>query len=250
MTGNPPALHALPHDAEIDAALARAARRAAAALDQTRGPEALGVAMRETAHQFNNLLTVLQSSAELLGMPNLPEERRGRYLHAIQDATDRAAKLVGALQALARSAAPRRLKFDVAGRLAGMAKGPTGLAVSTDAAGFDAAMAALVAALGTSGAATRPEICVAPADGRPAWRGLPASDGPHVAITLTGAASDNAFRSRLLATLETAELSPEWLELFAFLARSAGALHVRSSGDGAPVFVLTLPAAEKPGTAG
>ncbi len=243
MTGNLPAS---PPDADFDAALDRAARRAAAALERTRGPEALGVAMRETAHQFNNLLTVLQSSAELLGMPNLPEDRRGRYLHAIGDATDRAAKLVGALQALARSAAPRRLTFDVTGRLAGAATGPAGLAVFTDAAGFDAAIATLVAALKPSSAQPRPEVRVTPAAGRPAWRGLPASDGPHVVITLSGAAGDTAFRGRLLAVLETVELPPEWLELFAFLARSAGALHVCSSDDGAPVFVLTLPMAEKP----
>ena len=242
MTGNASDPDASLPASDIDAALAAAARRAAAALDQAWGPEALGEAMRETAHQFNNLLTVLQSSAELLGMPNLPEERRGRYLHAIQDATDRAAKLVGALQALARTAAPKRMTFDVADRLAGLAKDPASLAVSADAAGFDAAIATLVAILRPSSALPPPDIRVRLAEGRPAWRDLPPSESPHVTVTLSGAARDSAFTRRLLTVLDAAELAPEWLQLFAFLARSTGALHVRISDDGAPAFVLALPA--------
>lgn len=248
MTGNPSGPDAFPSvsavdAAQLDTALTQAAQRAAAELDRIRGTEALGVAMRETAHQFNNLLTVLQSSVELLGMANLPEERRGRYLHAIQDATDRAGKLVGDLQALARSAAPKRLTFDVAGRLAGLVKGPAGLSVSVDAAGFDAAIATLTAMLRPSSTQPRPDIRLALSDGSSAGHDLPAGEGPHVMITLSGSTSDSAFTNRFLDGLEAAELAHGWLELFSFLARSSGTLRVQTSNDGAPVFVLALPAA-------
>lgn len=249
MTDTPPGSAPLLPAATVEAALEKAALRAAVALDQAWGPEALGVAMRETAHQFNNLLTVLQSSAELLGMPNLPEARRGRYLLAIHDATDRAAKLVGSLQTLARSAAPKRTTFALADRLAGRAKAAPGLSVCADAAGFDAAIATLAASLRASGAQSAPDIRVALADGRPAWHDLPVSVDPHVTITLSGAADSSAFTSHLRAILEAAELAPEWVQLFAFLARSAGALHVRTSGEDAPAFVLSLPATRMPDAA-
>ena len=54
------------------------------------------------AHDFNNLLTIIRSSAGLLRRSNLSEERRRRYVEAIVETADRAAKLTGQLLAFAR----------------------------------------------------------------------------------------------------------------------------------------------------
>ena len=76
-------------------------RDAEAALRQSQKLEAVGQLTGGGAHDFNNLLTVLRSSVDLLRRPNLVEERRRRYLDAISDTVDRAAKLTGQLLAIA-----------------------------------------------------------------------------------------------------------------------------------------------------
>ncbi|WP_052389526.1 PAS domain S-box protein [Belnapia moabensis] len=72
------------------------------ALRQSQKLEAVGQLTGGVAHDFNNLLTVIRSSAGLLRRPDLPEERRRRYVEAIVDTADRAAKLTGQLLAFAR----------------------------------------------------------------------------------------------------------------------------------------------------
>jgi CheY-like chemotaxis protein len=69
------------------------------------------------AHDFNNLLTIIRSSVEFLRRPNLPEERRRRYVDAITDTVDRAAKLTGQLLAFARRQALKPEVFDVPERI-------------------------------------------------------------------------------------------------------------------------------------
>jgi signal transduction histidine kinase len=54
------------------------------------------------ARDFNNLLTVIRSSVDLLKRPTLTEERRRRYIGAISDTVDRAAKLTAQLLAFSR----------------------------------------------------------------------------------------------------------------------------------------------------
>jgi signal transduction histidine kinase len=70
------------------------------------------------AHDFNNLLTIIRSSVEFLRRPNLPEERRRRYIDAISDTVERAAKLTGQLLAFARRQALKPEVFDVPERIA------------------------------------------------------------------------------------------------------------------------------------
>ena len=65
------------------------------------------------AHDFNNLLTVIRSSIDLLRRPNLPEERRLRYVDAISDTVTRAAKLTAQLLAFARRQTLKPEVFDV-----------------------------------------------------------------------------------------------------------------------------------------
>jgi PAS domain S-box-containing protein len=71
-------------------------------LRQSQKLEAVGQLTGGVAHDFNNLLTIIRSAADLLGRPNLSEERRQRYVGAISDTASRAAKLTGQLLAFAR----------------------------------------------------------------------------------------------------------------------------------------------------
>jgi two-component system, NtrC family, sensor kinase len=94
---------------------AEAARRMEAedALKHGQRMEALGQLTGGVAHDFNNLLTVIRASADLLRRPNLPEERRQRYIDAISDTVERAARLTAQLLAFARRQALKPEVFDV-----------------------------------------------------------------------------------------------------------------------------------------
>ncbi|MHC2019702.1 PAS domain S-box protein [Methylobacterium sp. CM6247] len=81
-------------------------------LRQSQKLEAVGQLTGGVAHDFNNLLTVIKSSTDLLKRPDLTEERRERYIGAISDTVDRAAKLTGQLLAFARRQALRPEVFD------------------------------------------------------------------------------------------------------------------------------------------
>jgi signal transduction histidine kinase len=73
-----------------------------AALRQSQKLEAIGQLTGGVAHDFNNLLTIIRSSVDFLRMPNLPEERRQRYMSAVSDTVERASKLTSQLLAFAR----------------------------------------------------------------------------------------------------------------------------------------------------
>ncbi|MGC2777338.1 MAG: ATP-binding protein [Bradyrhizobium sp.] len=92
-----------------------AARRLEAedALRHGQRMEALGQLTGGVAHDFNNLLTVIRASADLLRRPNLPDERRQRYIDAISDTVARASKLTSQLLAFARRQALKPEVFDI-----------------------------------------------------------------------------------------------------------------------------------------
>ena len=71
-------------------------------LRQSQKLEAIGQLTGGVAHDFNNLLTVIRGSVELLRRPNLADEKRSKYIDAIGDTADRAARLTGQLLAFAR----------------------------------------------------------------------------------------------------------------------------------------------------
>ncbi len=76
--------------------------RAEEALRQSQKIEAIGQLTGGVAHDFNNLLTVISSCVDFLRRPDLPEQRRKRYIEAIRETTDRAAALTSQLLAFAR----------------------------------------------------------------------------------------------------------------------------------------------------
>ncbi|UZK68823.1 PAS domain-containing protein [Sphingomonas sp. S1-29] len=87
------------------------------ALRQSQKLEAIGQLTGGVAHDFNNLLTVIRGSVDLLRRNNLTEQKRIRYIDAIGDTADRAAKLTGQLLSFARRQALSAVLFDVAASL-------------------------------------------------------------------------------------------------------------------------------------
>jgi PAS domain S-box-containing protein len=90
-------------------------------LRQAQKMEAIGQLTGGVAHDFNNLLTVIRGSVDLLRKDTLPPERRARYVEAIGETADRAAKLTGQLLAFARRQTLRPEIFDVVVRLRSIA---------------------------------------------------------------------------------------------------------------------------------
>lgn len=91
------------------------------ALRQSQKLEAVGQLTGGVAHDFNNLLTIIRSSVDFLRRPDLADERRRRYMDAVSDTVDRAAKLTGQLLAFARRQALKPEVFEVGQRLRAVA---------------------------------------------------------------------------------------------------------------------------------
>ena len=102
---------------------------ARAALFQSQKLQALGELTGGVAHDFNNLMTVIRGSAELLTRPGLSEEKRVRYLQAILDTADRASTLTshllafGRRQALKPEVADLNLRLDAFAEMVGRTLG-------------------------------------------------------------------------------------------------------------------------------
>jgi signal transduction histidine kinase len=75
--------------------------------------EALGQLTGGVAHDFNNFLTVIGSSADLLNRPEISLERRQRYAQAIADTVKRAARLTAQLLAFSRRQALKPEVFEL-----------------------------------------------------------------------------------------------------------------------------------------
>ncbi|KMO34242.1 PAS domain-containing protein [Methylobacterium aquaticum] len=91
------------------------------ALRQSQKLEAVGQLTGGVAHDFNNLLTIIRSSVDFLRRHDLPEARKRRYLDAVSDTVERAAKLTGQLLAFARRQALKPEVFDVGQKVRGIA---------------------------------------------------------------------------------------------------------------------------------
>lgn len=81
-------------------------------LRQAQKMEALGQLTGGIAHDFNNLLTVIRGSADLLRRPDMPETKRIRYVEAVAETAERAAKLTSQLLSFARRQTLKPQVFD------------------------------------------------------------------------------------------------------------------------------------------
>ena len=86
-------------------------------LRQSQKLEAVGQLTGGVAHDFNNLLTIIRSSVDFLKREDLPAARRDRYVAAISDTVDRAAKLTNQLLAFARRQPLKPQVFEVCARV-------------------------------------------------------------------------------------------------------------------------------------
>ncbi len=92
-----------------------------AVLVQSQKMEAIGQLTGGVAHDFNNLLTIIRSSVDFLNQDGLPPARRARYVDAISQTVERAAKLTGQLLAFARRQTLVPIEFDVGGQVRSVA---------------------------------------------------------------------------------------------------------------------------------
>ncbi len=227
--------------------------------------EAVGQLTGGVAHDFNNLLTVIKSSTDLLKRPNLPEERRVRYVGAISDTVDRAARLTGQLLAFARRQTLKPEVFaacdgvraitEMVGTLTGARiKLVTDLPeervfISADPSQFDTALVNMAVnardAMDGEGQIT---IMVRPADAIPAMRTHPAVEGRFAAISLsdtgTGIPADRLDQifEPFFTTKEVGKGTGLGLsQVFGFAKQTGGDVMVSSVVGEGTTFTLYLP---------
>ena len=234
--------------------------------------EAVGQLTGGVAHDFNNLLTIIRSSVDLLRRPDLPEERRRRYVDAVSDTVDRAAKLTGQLLAFARRQALKPEVFEVATQLrkvADMLDTVTGTRirivtelpddacfVRADLSQFETALINMAVnardAMNGQGVLTLSLRCGL---AMPPIRGHAGGAGPFVAVTLAddGPGIPEANLGRLFepffTTKEVGKGTGLGLsQVFGFAKQSGGDVAVASGTAGA-AFTIYLPQVEPEGNA-
>ena len=239
--------------------------RAEEALRQSQKLEVVGQLTGGVAHDFNNLLTVLRSSVDLLRRPNLAEERRRRYLDAISDTVDRAAKLTSQLLSFARRQALKPEVFDARERvrsIADMLDSVTGARVRVvveasdepchvraDASQFETALVNMAVnardAMAGEGTLT---LRVHDGSPLPAIRGHAGSDGAFVAVSLadTGAGIPPERLSQVFEPFFTTKGTGKGTglglsQVFGFAKQSGGDIDVQSEPGRGTTFTLFLP---------
>nr|WP_280178528.1 PAS domain S-box protein [Methylobacterium gnaphalii] len=240
------------------------------ALRQSQKMEAVGQLTGGVAHDFNNLLTIIRSSVDFLRRPDLPDDRRKRYMDAVSDTVDRAAKLTGQLLAFARRQALKPEVFDVGARLGSVAdmldtvtgariKVVTQLSsgpcfVRADLSQFETALVNMAVnardAMDGEGTLTlRLDCSVA----MPALRGHVGARGPFAAVSLhdTGSGISAQTLGRIFepffTTKEVGRGTGLGLsQVFGFAKQSGGDVAVASEPGQGTTFTLYLPEIEAP----
>ena len=240
------------------------------ALRQSQKMEAVGQLTGGVAHDFNNLLTVIKSSTELLKRPNLPEDRRSRYITAISTTVDRAAKLTGQLLAFARRQALRPEVFaacDSVRSLLAMMDTLIGAQIEivtelpkhicyvhADASQFDTALVnmAVNARDAMDGHGTL-RIHVKGVEEMPANRTSPALTGAFVAISIsdTGVGIPVERLEQIFEPFFTTKAVGQGTglglsQVYGFAKQSGGEVRVDSKVGRGSVFTLYLPRAAAP----
>lgn len=241
---------------------------AEAALRQSQKLEAVGQLTGGVAHDFNNLLTIIRSSVDFLRRPNLPEERRTRYMEAVSETVDRAAKLTGQLLAFARRQSLKPEVFEIGDRLkrvADMVDTVTGTRVRVvtevpdtacyiraDVSQFETALVNMAVnardAMDGEGVLTLRLTCQVTL---PPIRGHAGNDGTFAAISLTdtGTGIDPEQLGRIFepffTTKEVGKGTGLGLsQVFGFAKQSGGDIDVASIAGAGTTFTLYLPEVE------
>jgi two-component system NtrC family sensor kinase len=246
---------------------AEASRRidAEEALKHGQRLEALGQLTGGVAHDFNNLLTVIRASVDMLRRPSLTEERRLRYIEAISDTVDRAAKLTAQLLAFARRQTLKPELFDVSecvqtlseiirtltgARVEIVTRVPGGpCLINADASQFETALINMAVnardAMGGEGLLT---IAVRSVAELPGPAPQPKSPHGYVAVSVedTGAGIPQAALGRIFepffTTKEVGQGTGLGLsQVFGFAKQSGGEVTVTSELGSGSAFTLYLP---------
>ena len=257
-------LYAYGRDVTVEKQQTAALREAEEHIRHSQKMEAIGQLTGGVAHDFNNLLTIIRGSADLLRKKDLPEEKRHRYVEAISDTADRAAKLTAQLLAFARRQALRPKVFNAATQLEAvgeMLKSVLGsrvgldlqlvernACVEADVSQFETALVNLAAnardAMGGEGRLTIRLERLDPADGSTAGR-LAVS----VADTGCGIPADqlNKIFEPFYTTKEAGHGTGLGLsQVYGFAQQSGGQVSVRSEVGSGTTFTLNLPTTMKP----
>ncbi|GJE52820.1 Sensor histidine kinase RcsC [Methylobacterium tardum] len=241
---------------------------AEAALRQSQKLEAVGQLTGGVAHDFNNLLTIIRSSVDFLRRPDLAEDRRNRYLNAVSETVDRAAKLTGQLLAFARRQTLKPETLDVGARLAGVAdlldtvtgariRVETDLPdqpcfVRVDVSQFETALVNMAVnardAMDGEGALTLSLRCCVPL---PPIRGHVGAAGPFAAVSLrdTGSGIPPDLLARVFEPFFTTKDVGKGTglglsQVFGFAKQSGGDVDVHSAPGQGTIFTLYLPEVE------
>ncbi|MCJ2021872.1 PAS domain-containing protein [Methylobacterium sp. E-065] len=241
------------------------------ALRQSQKLEAVGQLTGGVAHDFNNLLTVIKSSTDLLKRPNLPEERRARYVGAISDTVDRAAKLTAQLLAFARRQSLKPEVFDAGASvraISGMMSTLAGsrieveirlpdepLYLNVDPSQFDTALVNIaVNARDAMDGEGRIVVVVAAVETMPAVRSHGAIPGDYVAVSVTdtGIGIAPEMLDRIFEPFFTTKGVGQGTglglsQVFGFAKQSGGEVTVESRVGAGATFTLFLPRAAEAG---
>jgi len=237
------------------------------ALAQAQKLEAVGRLTGGVAHDFNNLLTVIRSSVDLLRRPGIAEDKRERYLSAISETADRAAKLTGQLLAFARRQPLQTELFDVKDRIerlkqivASLVGSPIKLtfdvaegigSVEADPSQFETAILnMLINARDAMPDGGTLKVAARKSDGTPVKGRVASQEGPFVAISIadSGCGMNSHTLDRVFEPFFTTKATGKGTglglsQVYGFAKQSGGEIAVESLvGDGT-VFTLYLPQA-------
>ena len=246
---------------------AEALAMAEEALRQSQKLEAIGQLTGGVAHDFNNLLTVIRGSVDLLRRGNLTEAKRARYVEAIGDTADRAARLTGQLLAFARRQALSPELFDVGtslGEVSAMLQTMTGSRITlelqvpdqpffivADRSQFDTAIVNMgINARDAMNGQGKLTIATGPVSGIPAIRGHAAVAGDFIAVMVadTGAGIPPERIGRIFEPFFTTKGVGEGTglglsQVIGFAKQSGGDIRVDSVPGQGTTFTLYLPRA-------
>ena len=242
-----------------------ALRSAEDALRQSQKMEAVGQLTGGVAHDFNNLLTIVKSAIEMLKLPGQKEERRGKYVNAIDEAVGRASKLTQQLLAFARRQTLKPEAFDTVANIQRMGEmmqtlvgsrveivcdfPDSALCVKADPNQFDTALVNMaVNARDAMLEAGRLAIEVRETDRIPPLREKDAVPGAFVAVSIvdTGIGIPLADRERIFEPFYTTKTVGKGTglglsQVFGFARQSGGDIQVESEPGAGSRFTLYLP---------